>query len=380
MVVSSVGAPAKSKTSWGDLGRADCLDLEPGWVSRVTIADVASAAGVSKTAVSFAFNNPDRLGPATLERVLDVARELGYTPHPAARALSMRRSGTIGVLVPQPLSTVFANPFLSELIQGLGEQCEEHDLTLLLVPPLNGSLEGAIRQASVDGFISLGLSPDDSALEVLDRIGIPTVLVDSEESPAHPAVNVDDGGGARAAAGHLLELGHRQLAILVLPPARSQVHSTPTAVRRLAGYRAAITEAGVPAPHAVIAGISVAAGASAFESLPKGKRRPTGVLAMSDMAAIGVVTAAQASGLRVPDDISVVGFDDVPASAWTNPPLTTVRQPIVEKGRLAARLLIQRMKGRPVTSPAPLSTRLIVRNSTSRARNLDLPMYGREIE
>src|SRR5256884_7808637 len=123
----------------------------------------------------------------------------------------MRRSGTIGLLIPQRLSTVFANPFVSELIQGLGEQGEEHDLTLLLVPPLDGSLEGAIRQASVDGVISLGLSPDDRALEVLDRLGIPTVLVDSEESPAHPAVNVDDGGGAHAAARQLLELGHRQL-------------------------------------------------------------------------------------------------------------------------------------------------------------------------
>src|SRR5438270_7749098 len=219
MVVSSVGASAKSETSWGDLGRADCSDLEPGWVSRVTIADVASAAGVSKTAVSFAFNNPERLGQATLERVLGVAEDLGYTPHPAARALSMRRSGTIGVLIPQRLSTVFANPFVSELIQGLGELCEEHDLTLLLVPSLDVSLEGAIRQASVDGFISLGLSPDDRALEVLDRIGIPTVLVDSESSSSHPSINVDDEGGAEAAARQLFEVGHRQLALLVLPTA-----------------------------------------------------------------------------------------------------------------------------------------------------------------
>src|ERR1700687_456640 len=163
-------------------------------MSRVTIADVASAAGVSKTAVSFAFNNPERLGQATLERVLGIAHERGYTPHPGARALSMRRSGTIGVLIPQRLSTVFANPFLSELMQGLGELCEEHDLTLLLVPPLDGSLEGAIRRASVDGFISLGLGPGDRALEVLDRLGIPTVLIDSEGSPEHPSVNVDDTG------------------------------------------------------------------------------------------------------------------------------------------------------------------------------------------
>src|SRR5256885_3338888 len=226
MVVSSVGAPAKSKTSWGDLGRAACLDLEPGWVSRVTIADVAPAAGVSKTAVSFAFNTPETLGQATLERVLRVASELGYTPHPAARALSMRRSGTIGVLIPQRLSAVFANPFLSELIQGLGEECEKHDLTLLLVPPLDGSLEGAIRQASVDGFISLGLSPDDRAVGILDRNGIPTVLVDSEASPDHPAVNVDDRSGAEQAATHLLRLGHTQLAIIVLPPTRPEVETT----------------------------------------------------------------------------------------------------------------------------------------------------------
>ncbi|MEO8745295.1 MAG: LacI family DNA-binding transcriptional regulator [Candidatus Dormiibacterota bacterium] len=334
-------------------------------MSRVTIADVAGAAGVSKTAVSFAFNNPERLGQATLERVLGVAHELGYTPHPAARALSMRRSGTIGVLIPQRLSTVFANPFLSELMQGLGELCEEHDLTMLLVPPLDGSLEGAIRQASVDGFISLGLSPDDRALEMLDRIGIPTVLVDSEESPAHPSVNVDDFGGAEAAAEHLLTLGHRELAIIVLPPTRGQVGHTPTAARRLAGYQVALGRAGAQALHTVTAGATMAAGARAFESLPKGKRRPTAVVAMSDMTAIGLMSAAQSAGLKVPDDLSIVGYDDLPMAAWTSPGLTTVRQPIVEKGRVAARLLIQRMKGRAVVSPAPLRTSLVVRGSTS---------------
>ena len=339
-------------------------------MSRVTIADVASAARVSKTAVSFAFNSPEKLGQATLERVLGVAHDLGYTPHPAARALSMRRSGTIGLLIPQRLSTVFANPFLSELIQGMGELCEEHDLTMLLVPPLDGSLEGAIRQASVDGFISLGLSPDDRALQMLDRIGIPTVLVDSVASPSHPAVNVDDATGAEAAAQHLLDLGHRDFAIIVLPPTRAQVGHTPTASRRLAGYRAALDRAGAPEPHTVTAGATTAAGARAFEGLPKGKRRPTAVLAMSDMAALGLMAAAQSAGLQVPDDLSIVGYDDLPMSAWTNPALTTVRQPIVEKGRLAARLLIQRMKGKAVESPAPLRTRLVVRGSTSKSKEV----------
>jgi DNA-binding LacI/PurR family transcriptional regulator len=136
----------------------------------------------------------------------------------------------------------------------------------------------------------------------------------------------------------------------------------------MAGYQAALDDAGVAAPHTVTAGISVAAGTRAFESLPKGKRRPTGVLAMSDMAAIGVMSAAQAAGLRVPDDLSVVGFDDLPMAAWTSPALTTVHQPIIEKGRLAARLLIQLMKGKAVDSPPPLGTNLVVRGSTSAAK------------
>ena len=107
------------------------------------------------------------------------------------------------------------------------------------------------------------------------------------------------------------------------------------------------------------------AGARAFESFPKGKRRPTAILAMSDMAAIGVLGAAESAGMHVPDDLSVVGYDDLPMAAWTSPPLTTVRQPIVEKGRLAARLLIQRLQGKTVSSPPPLATSLVVRGSTS---------------
>ena len=239
-------------------------------VSRVTIADVAVAAGVSKTAVSFAFNNPEKLGSS--DRSSGSCRwphDLGYAPHPAARALSMRRSGTIGVLIPQRLCTVFANPFLSELIQGLGELCEEHDLTLLLVPPLDGSLEGAIRQASVDGFISLGLSPDDRALETLGRLGIPTVLVDSDGSPDHPAVNVDDEGGAAQAAEHLARSRPPDLfAIIVLPPTRAQARLTPTAARRLAGYRAALDRRRRAAAHLVTAGVDHGRGRARLRRAP----------------------------------------------------------------------------------------------------------------
>ena len=341
-------------------------------MGRVTIADVAVAAGVSKTAVSFAFNNPERLGQSTLDRILDVAHEIGYTPHPAARALSMRRSGSIGILIPQRLKTVFANPFTAELIRGLGEFSEAHDLTLLLVPPLDGSLEGAIRAASVDGFISLGLSPQDPAIKTMDRLGIPVVLVDSDDSPGHPAVNVDDAGGAEAAARHLLRLGHRELALVMLPPTTSKSWPTPVTARRLAGYQRALRKAGVPEPFTLTAGATIEAGARAFAALPKGRRRPTGVLVMSDMAAIGLMAAAQAAGLMIPDDLSVVGYDDLPMAAWTTPPLTTVHQPIVEKGRLAAGLLIRRLQGKTVSSPPPLSTELVVRASTAAPWNAQI--------
>jgi DNA-binding LacI/PurR family transcriptional regulator len=335
----------------------------------VTITDVALAAGVSATAVSFAFNNPERLGQATLERVLGVAHDIGYAPHPAARALSLRRSGSIGLLIPQRLATVFANPFMAELIQGLGELCEANDLTLLLVPPLDGSLEGAIRAASVDGFISLGLSTGDPALETMKRLGIPVVLIDAEDEPGEPAVNVDDAGGAEAAARHLLDLGHRELALVMLPPAGSQSWPTPVVGRRLAGYRAALEAAGAGSPFQVTAAATMSAGARAFTALPRGRRRPTAALVMSDMAAIGMLAAARSAGIRVPEDFSVVGYDDLPIAAWTTPTLTTVHQPIVEKGRLAAGLLIRRLQGKAVSSPPPLSTELVIRASTAAPRN-----------
>src|SRR2546421_3138306 len=331
-------------------------------MTRVTIADVARSAGVSKTAVSFAFNYPERLGIVTLDRVRQVAQELGYTPHPTARALSMQRSGAIGLLMPQSLSTVFGNPFTSELIQGLGAAVAEHDLTQLLVPPLAGALEGAIRQASVDGFISLGLGPGDPALETTRQLGLPTVLVDSETGGGQAVVNVDARGGAEAAGRHLVELGHRRLALILLPPARSQAGLTAVAARRLAGYQAALSDQ--PEPFMVTASATLEAGARAFRALPGGAERPTAVLAMSDMAAIGLMAAAREAGLRVPEDLSVVGFDDLPLAAWTDPGLTTVRQPIEEKGRLAASLLVRLLGGETVASPPPLSTHLVRRGST----------------
>lgn len=335
-------------------------------MSRVTIQDVAKTARVSTTTVSFAFNQPEQLSQATRARVLATAERLGYAPHPAARSLSMRRSGSVGLLTPQPLETVFANPFVAELIQGIGEVCREHNLTLLLVPPLNGSLDSAITRAAVDGFISLGLNAGDRTVETLGRLDLPWVLLDSDPPNGGTAVNVDDFGGAVLAANHVLGLGHRAIAIVGLGPARGERARQGVGARRLAGYRQAIKAAGAPQPVLDAAGVTFASGATAFRRLWQGNRKPSAVLAMSDMAAIGLMAAARDAGVRVPEDLSVVGFDDLPVAAWVHPGLTTVRQPIVEKGRQAARLLVASLAGQPVHSPKPLRTELIVRGSTAR--------------
>ncbi len=333
-------------------------------MGRVRIADVAAAARVSKATVSFAFNKPEEISERTRTRVLAVARKLRYTPHPTARSLSTKRSGSIGFLIPQPVEVVFANPFVSDLIRGVGEVCEQHDLTLLLVPPLNGSVETAIGRAAVDGFISFGLNTGDRSLDTLRRIGLPCILVDADPQPGVATVNIDDFGGAAAAAAHLVALGHRRIAVVGLGRPRDRGESG-IGARRLAGYRQTIRAAGGPAPRVVPAGVMFESGQAAFRQLWRGHDHPTAVLAMSDMAAIGLMAAARENGVRLPEELSVVGYDDIPMASWVTPTLTTVRQPIAEKGRQAARLLIAQLGGKHVKSPQPLATELVVRQSTA---------------
>jgi len=165
---------------------------------RPRIADVAREAGVSKTAVSFAFNAPDRLAPETTQRIRGVAQRLGYTPHPVARMLTQRRTRTIGVLTPQALSVVFGNPFFATFSAGVAREAEEHGYGLHFISPFRGSLVGAMTRATVDGVVAIGLSADHAEVEQIRHAGLAMVLVDSEDLPEHASVVVDDEGGARA--------------------------------------------------------------------------------------------------------------------------------------------------------------------------------------
>lgn len=336
----------------------------------MTIADVAQMAGVSKTAVSFAFNSPDRLGEATAAKILEVANSIGYRPHPVARALTRRRTGTIGVLTPQALSIIFSNPFFGEFSEGVARAVEASGYGLHFIAPRHGSLASAVGRATVDGFVAIGLPAGHPELEQIRRAGMPIVSVDSPALADYPSVEVDDEGGARLAAEHVLGLGHRAILVIGVDPPHPAGREDPDGVmnRRLRGYRQAIEAAGLRLPgSAVIVGpASVGGGTAAFKQAWEDGQRPTAVLAMSDAMASGAIHAMRELRLAVPGDISIVGFDDLELARLTDPPLTTVHQPVRRKGEEAVRLLLLAIEGQPERPERRvLETRLIVRASTA---------------
>ena len=325
---------------------------------------------MSKTAVSFAFNNPDRLSSETATRIREVADHLGYRPHPVARLLTQRQTMTLGVLTPQALAVIFSNPFFALFSEGVAHAAEDLGYELHFISPRNGSLALAMRRATVDGVVAIGLSGDHPEVEQIRSAGLPMVLVDSEDLPEHCSVVVDDEGGARAAAEHLVELGHRDILVVAVERPDSPTDRSPTGVaeRRLRGYRTALGAAGIDlSPDWIVAGrASIDGGEAAFQRAWAFGLRPTAVLAMSDAMAIGSMRAARQLGLRMPDDLSVVGFDDIDLAALVDPALTTVHQPIRQKGVDAVRLLLAEMELRSGIQPEHLrlETRLIVRGSS----------------
>jgi len=341
---------------------------------RARIADVAREAGVSKTAVSFAFNSPERLSAETALRIRGVADSLGYRPHPVARLLTQRRTMTLGVLTPQALAVIFSNPFFALFLEGVADAAEGLGYALHLISPLQGSLAQAVARATVDGVVAIGLSGDHPEVEQIRANGLPMVLVDADDLAEHSSVVADDEAGARAAAEHVLALGHRDILVAAVegPALPGGEHGrTGVTERRLRGYRAAFAAAGVGLAddRIVHARASIDAGATAFATAWEQGHRPTAVLAMSDAIAIGAMRAAGALGLRIPDDLSVVGFDDIDLAALVVPALTTVHQPIREKGREAVRLLLREVGDAPPAVPQHrlLATRLVVRGSTAPA-------------
>lgn len=338
-------------------------------VPRARIADVAREAGVSKAAVSFAFNNPDRLRPETADRIRRVATELGYRPHPVARMLTAGSTATIGILSPQGLAQVFANPFFPLFAEGVATVTEDRGFAVSFISPLHGSLERALARATVDGVICVGLDRRHPEMEAIRRAGVPVVLVDAPAWPEHGAIEVDDMAGALAAARHVLELGHRQLLVITMEPSLAQDDGSSVMGRRMAGYRRAFEEFGVAVgpERIIVAPATFDGGETAFLAAWDDGIRGTAVLSMSDAAAAGVLQAARHLGLSVPADVSVVGFDDLPLTRFTDPPLTTVHQPVRRKGEEAARMLLEAITpgAQRTGEHRVLETRLVIRRSTA---------------
>ena len=348
--------------------------MTPG--SAPTLADVAARLGVSRTTVSNAYNRPNQLSPGLREKVLAAAGELGYTgPDPMARGLRRGQTGTLGLVFDQPLTYAFTDPAASLFLRGLATGLEEHAQALTLIPRMpEGPQRSAelVRSALVDGYIMFCTAGDDPRFSAVRTRGLPFVLIEYDDDPGAAVVQIDDETGAAAAARHLVDLGHRDIAIVtgyetgvVTGPDAQAGSRWHVQSARLRGWRAGLESGGVDWSGVLVSGAGgsdAAGGARAAAALLDRADRPTAILALSDVQAMGVMRAAAERGIDVPRDLSVVGFDDIPQAAATTPGLTTVSQPHEEKGRAAVRLLVS--GARPEDSIL-LPCDLVVRASTA---------------
>ncbi len=348
---------------------------------RVTLQTIADEVGVSRATVSNAYNRPDQLSTSLRERILDTASSLGYHgPDAAARMLRTGRMRSIGLLFTEDLRYVFNDPDTMLFMQGVAETSAlaGSGLTLLPVPPGMDVDGAAVRSVATDGHLVFSVPEHHPAIDAVLASGRPVVTVDEPDLGERSSfVGIDDRQGAVLAGEHLLALGHRRLAVLLgridavgttgrLEPAVASALSVHVARERVAGYRAAVASIGLDPDDLVVwasGGNDPDSARTAATNLLTDEPTVTGLLCFSDQLAIGACQAAERLGLGVPQSLSIVGFDDVPRAAAWDPPLTTVRQPLVDKGRAAADLLLELIAGRPPRR-IQLPIELVVRASS----------------
>lgn len=345
--------------------------------------EVAAEVGVSQATVSNAYNRPDQLSAELRERVFEAARRLGYAgPDAMARGLRRGRAGAIGVLYEDRLSYAFADPAAVLFLQGVSMATEEAGLGLLLLSGAPGMQRApeAVRGAVVDGFVVYSMSDGDPLVREALARRLPAVVVDQPRMQGPPFVGIDDEAAARSVAEHLVSLGHRRFGTVSFASSpdffsgianveRQESAAYEITRARLRGYASALEAAGVPWPDVPVYEqfeSTTEAGRVAAEVLLSLEPRPTAILCLSDQLAFGFIEGARERGFRVPEDISVVGFEDVPEAARATPPLTTVHQPHVEKGALAGRILLARIRDEEPPESDVLRTRFVVRGSTVR--------------
>lgn len=330
-----------------------------------TLNDVAEEAGVSPTAVSRYLNNRIELPQATRARIDAAIAKLDYRPNLLAKRLSTGRTEAISLVTPE-----IANPFFAELAAAVEAEAGRHGYAVY-ISSTGGSRAREIdalhrlRDQHVDGLIMMTNQPDDGTLARLLKGAENVVLLDEDIPDVDvPRVFVENAEGAYMAARHLIEAGHRDIALVSGPAELFSVRE------RLAGFERAMREAGLPVrPNwMLLKDYSRAFGHDAMTWLLEQPQRPSAVLACSDYIALGVLKAVREAGLMVPDDISLVGFDDMPFAELVDPPLTTVRQPIADMGRIAVERLLAVLNKTPAPALTRLPVELVVRASVKPAQ------------
>jgi LacI family transcriptional regulator len=333
----------------------------------LTIEHIATLAEVSRSTVSRVLNNHPSVRPTVRERVLQVIREQNYAPQAAARSLASSRTDTIGLLVSRSAAVSLADPFIASMIQSLFEASAQQGyfvmLAMLTADVEPGFYDRILRSRHFDGVIMFSSDIDDPILPLLIKDGGPLVLIGR-----HPyflnvtSVDVENREGAREAVAHLIGLGHRRIGLI-----NGQLQMEAALARR-DGYKQALLEAGIAIDAELMEEgfYSEAAAYQAMLKLLDLAQPPTAVFSASDAMAIGALHACRQRGLRVPDDVALVGYDDLPLAAYATPPLTSVHQPIGEMGAHAVRVLIEQIRGQGPATSVRLPARLVVRESSLR--------------
>jgi len=332
---------------------------------RVSIKDLARRACVSHSTVSRALRGSPLVNLETAARIQKIAEEAGYRPSAVARSLVLGRSNTIGVVV-----TNIADPFVAGVVNGMEGMAEERGYSVILAnsnaePEREVRVVHSFEERRVDGIIVTSSRVGARYLPLMEKMRVPVVLLNNQHPSefAHSVI-IDNVEASLAATRHLLQLGHRRIAYL------GDRFGYQSDTERFAGYRRAVEAAGLEfAPELVVHGDGrPEGGEQAIEQLLALAKPPTAVFCYNDMSAVGVMRQVRARDLRIPDDLSVVGFDDLYLSEYLQPPLTTVRQPMHQMGRMAMETLLRIMNGEDCTQIQRVAGELIVRESTARAK------------
>lgn len=334
---------------------------------RITSRDVADQAGVSRTTVSLVLNNVQgvQISEETRERVIETAQQLGYVPNAAAQALASRRSQIIGLILTRNPHHISSDAFLNQILDGLITAAHEHSIRLLIdiveVQHQQKAYLELVRAKRIDGLILSGPRFDDEALLSLQQEHFPTVLMGQLPKTDFYSVDIDNFTAAQQAVGHLVNLGHERIACIT-----NAALSYTAAADRMSGYREILNTHGISYDESLVryGDFDPESGYQQMKELLAHKQLPTAVFVASDVVAIGAKAAIVEMGMKIPEDIALVGFDDVPLARYLDPPLTTVRLPASELATRASQMLIQLIKGEtPVEKVVLLESQLIVRQS-----------------